>query len=315
MEPSPLVVWKMLLIVIVFATIAMLVADDPMKTVVRRSDGVLAQRISQLHFADDETGIIFFGNSLLNQALPVRNETLTWLINNEFRKYGHPGKYVPVEITTGGVNAWRLQALGNQLIDAKPSVIVIQSEMFISRKREKGFNLQLTNRIAAWSGVLNLRFFGRVQNTGNPKVQGGQFPGIEKPGTNTVRRRQVQDDQTLAVAKDLWENQVASPDTPEFIASQKFVKRVLERGIRVVVVELPVSQTAAKFATSEYFAKRTQAIEELTNFGVIHLAYPRILPDDDFRDFSHLGTRGRRDFIRWFIPALTQALLKNEVIQ
>jgi hypothetical protein len=111
----------------------------------------------------------------------------------------------------------------------------------------------------------------------------------------------------------LWANQVASVTQPEYAVATNFVRKVSALGIRVVVVELPVSETAARFATKQYLRERSKVIQKLTESGVIHLAYPRILPDEYFRDYSHLNGKGRDECMRWLFPALAQALLENEI--
>src|SRR5919106_350145 len=85
--PSPLFVWKVILILIVAAGIFMYVSD-PMKMVLNRRDDQLVKRVSRIHFNQDEIGIVFLGDSMMNCALPYRPVSLNNALAEEYRKDG-----------------------------------------------------------------------------------------------------------------------------------------------------------------------------------------------------------------------------------
>jgi hypothetical protein len=291
----------------------LMLLTDPMKYVTRRADRVVEKNLAKFHFGHNEIGMILFGNSLLNQSFQLHPRILRRKFFAEMKNAGYQGKRInPVEITRGGMNAFRLQSLADEMIATGPAIFLIQSEMFVARHRKISVKEQAANRFATWSGLMNLQLFGAAEFHRRPDQKNKNRMGVEV--TDRRRFRPNQPRQSQLRAKALWSNQVASNVHPEFVAALGFVQKASALGIRVIVIELPVSETAAKFATGRYFHERSEAIQQLTKLGVIRMIYPRTLSDHYFTDYSHLNRKGRDEFIRWFFPALAQALVKNEVV-
>jgi hypothetical protein len=307
-KPSPLFVWKLILIVSLAAALFMFLSD-PMKIIFARRDVKLSDKLSQTHFKKGETGIIFFGDSLMNAVLPVRVENLNSVLEKEFRRQGDlKSRISAVELTSGGF--WNLQDLSNQLLDVRPSVIVIQSEMVVSRNIKNKSRPVLTERVGTWSGVLVLKVFGQSQQRISKEVP-NQFLATEKK-TPKVKRRPGKNKEALDVARAIWSKQDVSTTDPLFMMARRFINRASAAGIRVVLVELPVSSTSAGFSSKEYFAKRTAALQTLSKWGAVTIVYPHMLPDDYFTDYNHVNHKGRREFLRWFLPVFSQEMINRE---
>ena len=80
-------------------------------------------------------------------------------------------------------------------------------------------------------------------------------------------------------AREHWAGQVISSKSAEFKSSSHFIEKALSNGTRVIVVETPLSQTAAQFATAEYLAGRKEVVLALLNDNNAYMQYPKVLPD------------------------------------
>lgn len=283
---------------------------DPMKIVHKKRDDLLSKQLSAIHFDKGETGIIFFGNSLLNSALPVRHKFLIEELAEELRKNGGLKSSISaVEVTTGRISVSKLHEAVEQLIETGPAIIVIQSDI-IARRVFNERQPKITERVGTWSGVLALQVFGRSQ-TPKKKEAGKQLFTLKRKMPH-ARPQQKKGKKALAIARKLWVNQRVNPNDPAFVIAREFIHRLSAKGVRVIVVEMPVSNTAATFASERYLAERSAALHSLSKAGALHFTYPRVLPDDHFRDYSHVNHHGRREFLKWFFPLLSQELVKNE---
>jgi hypothetical protein len=298
-RPSPLFVWKVILIFVVAAGIFMYISD-PMKTVLNRRDDQLLKRVAGLHFNEDEIGVVFFGDSMLDSALPPKQVALSRALTEEFRKNGGL-KSVSAYEFTWGMSAMKFREIADELIKARPSVIVIQGDMIVRRILKERPPPKITDRVGTWSGVLSLQVFGKSQPE-KPKETGKQRKDDGRPKKNQS---------SLEEAQSLWSKQDVNTADAVFVRAQEFIQRISANGIRVVMVELPVSNTAAIFSTEQYLAKRSAALHSLSKEGVLHFTYPQLLPDDHFGDYSHVNYRGRREFLKWFFPLLSKELVKR----
>ncbi len=306
-KPSPLFVWKLILVVILAAG-AFLSFSDPIKVIFARRDVRLSDQLAQTHFKKDEIGIIFLGDSLLRAVLPYKDESVNTALAGRFQQGELKSRISAVKVTTGGI--WNIQELSEQLIEARPSIIVIQSEMVVRRIYKNRPEQPLKERVGTWSGILGLKVFGHSQQQ-RSKEGKKQFFTIEKQAPK-ARPRTKKSDESLEVTRHLWSNQVVSTADPIFIMARRFINRASATGIRVVLVELPVSNTSAGFSSREYFTKRTAALQSLSKSGAVTFVYPRILPDEYFVDYNHANPRSRREFLNWFYPVLADELLKYE---
>jgi hypothetical protein len=299
-KPSPLLVWKWILIVVLGAG-AFMFFSNPMKIVLAQRDERLIKKLSKNQFKKDEIGVIFYGDSLMNAVLPYREAALNTALSEHFTT-----NISAVKITTGGI--WNLEELSDELIEAHPSIIVIQSEMVVRRNLKNKPRPSLTERIGTWSGALGLKLFGRSQKTREaPK----QFFTVERKPVK-IKRRAGKNKESLDVARLIWTNKAVSTTDPVFLMARKFIHRASAAGIRIVIVELPVSTTSADFSSKEYFAKRTAALQSLSKWGSVTFAYPNILPDRYFVDYNHVNPRGRREFLKWFLPVFAQEMTKYD---
>jgi hypothetical protein len=298
-RPSPLFVWKVILILLLAAGIFMYVSD-PMRTVLKRRDDLLLKRVSGLHFNEDEIGVVFFGDSMLDSALPPRQVALNKALVEEFRKNGGLKSISAYEFTWG-MSTMKFREIADELIQARPSVIVIQGDMIVRRILKDRPPPKMENRVGTWSGVLSLQVFGKSQQQ-KPKETGKLPKEDGRPKKNQT---------SLEQARNLWSKQDVNTADAVFVRAQEFIQRLSASGIRVIMVELPVSNTAAIFSTEQYLAKRSAALHSLSKKGVLHFTYPQLLPDDHFGDYSHVNFRGRREFLKWFLPLLSKELVKK----
>ena len=309
-RPSPLFVWKLIAIVALAAGVFMFLSD-PMKIVFSRRDAKISDKLAQTHFEKGETGIIFLGNSLMNAVLPVREVRLNADFEKELRRQGNLNMRVSaVKLTIGGF--WNLRDLSDELLDVRPSVIVIQSEMIVSRHVQNRKPQPLTQRVGAWAGVLALKLVGQSQQQRQNRKGEKQFLASEKKTPAVRRGRTKKSAESLRITRALWSNQTVSRVHPRFVMAREFINRVSAAGIRIVIVELPVSSTSASFSTKKYFAERTAALQSLSQLGALHFAYPRVLPDDYFLDYNHANHKGRTEFLKWFLPAISQEIANRE---
>ena len=310
-NPSPLFVWKLLFIATLGGGLFLYLVD-PMPVVFEHRDIKMERAVQSANFKDGETGIIFFGNSLMNHALPPITRNLNALLEKELqkRKVNFP-KVAALDIATGGVRAPRLHGFADDFIRARPAVVVLQSEMFVSRsrKRNEPWSVSARTRLAQWSGILQLRLFGVVANPPDTKVK-HDFLQSNQQNAKVKESRHLKTEESLIRAREFWNNHVASIDDPIFVQGKQLVDRFEKAGIEVIVVELPVSRMAAELTSPNYLQDRRRVLQDLKQVGASIISYPNLLPNDYFTDYSHLNHKGRLVFLRWFGPALAEELAK-----
>ena len=312
---SPLLVWKLLAAVTLIA-LGFFYVNDPMREVMERRDAKLSAYLDKVKFDAGQTGILFFGNSLMNDALAANRSAFNRSLASQFQKASVAVDSVSiVEIATGGIGPPRLKALSGKLIKAKPAILVIQCEMFVQRSRPEGDPAaqQFRTRLATWSGILQLRFLGErvAEKRKEPAKQ--DFLEIKKRSEDFEKIRKERNERDLLIAEEMWEDQIASIHSPVFVTGRQLVEQFEKSGIEVVVIELPVSETAAKFAGPGYLEKRTAVLRELMKSGAVVMSFPRLLNDDHFKDYRHLNRKGRQEFLRWLVPNLAgQPILQKD---
>ncbi len=311
-SPSPLFVWKLLLIIVTAAGL-FFHYKDPMEIVLKERDNKLAQRILRIQIKEGQIGIIFFGDSLIGNALPPGEKYLNIPIARRLKQAGISKPVVALPVTGGGVSFSNLRALADDLIALKPSVIVIQSEMLVPRFIKQPPKQNMKERIGTWSGLLSLELLGNTPQNYEEKpkewLNQNQFIFGQRKVKAAIERRQSD---PQGIAKAVWSGQIVSTKNPEFIAGRELIRSLVRHGIKVIILELPVSQTAVKFAGGNYFKKRTAALDSIIQPGVSRLIYPKVLPDAHFYDYSHMSEAGRRIFIKWFVRALSKELVNYE---
>ena len=290
---------------------------DPLRMVHERKNDSLSSQLSRLHFSENETGIIFIGNSLMDNALPLKEQDINKALSRELQKQEKRNISVSTfNAAMGDFSAWDLKSLKDEIMNSSPSVIVVQSEVIVARYiKEPELQERNLDRIGMWSGLLERRLLVGLPQSMQDQAKRGKLIGDklikQQIGKNLkVELEKQQKELYLAITKSLWSGQNVSDTSADFLTSREFIQRALSQGIRVIVLELPVSRAIISLAPEHYFTQRTAAIRSLSSRGrLVILRYPRVLPDEYFRDFRHLRPRGRREFLEWFIPALARELM------
>lgn len=326
MKTSPLLVW-ILLAGVTLAGVAAVMWIDPTEAEVKRRKHVVSSRLEGIHLQPGETGILFFGNSLLRQAL-TEEETLSHDLTEELQG-NDQNRIRVINLTFGGANPQYLQTVADQIIALHPAVIVMQIDMIVRRSldpeafatREVTDKQSLSWRLQYWSSVLKQSLWKYLPPVSEPSVKrrqllnpmGSTAPmgfSLSKREENTEAKRQ---EVYLRTAKNMWEGQTLSTTEPDYKICRQFIRRAVGEGIRVIFVQTPVGTTVESLVPDGYFEKRTAFVR-----GIIKpklrppLQYPRIFPDNCFRDYSHVNKKGQRLFLQWFIPALAREIARQE---
>ncbi len=320
--PSPLLVWKLLVVVLLIALAAMLFVD-PKKAEVTRRKKAVSSKLDGIHFQPEELSILFFGNSLLRQSLTGESE-LARAFNDHYRRSHQSHKPVRVvNLTFGGASPQYLRTVADQIIALRPTAIVIQIDMIIGRTMDPEEFVQheqaeeqvdtVSWRFQYWSNVLRqpmMKYFPgslepspRSRRLLNPLSSPVQIdiPFLRKDKRIANPRQAL----ALVAAKSMWSDQTVSTQDPRYRICRSFIRKAIAEGIKVIVVQPPVGVTANHLVQEGYFEKRIAAVRAITKPKLRKpLRFPRVLPDDCFKDYSHANEKGQRLFLRWFIPAL-----------
>ena len=326
MKTSPLLVW-ILLAVVILAGLTAVQCIDPTRAEVARRKGVVSSKLQGIQLHEDELSILFLGNSLLRQALTV-DEALSGALTKQFEPNDQKRVRV-INLTFGGANPQYLRTVADEILTLHPKVIVMQIDMIVGRsldaeaflEREVTDKRSLSWRLQYWSSILQLSL-------------GKYFPAVTEP---SVKRRQLlspvvssspiglayfekEEDPAkkraetyLRRAKDMWVGQTMSTTDPGYKICRQFIRKAADEGIKVIIVQTPVSTTVESLVSTDYFEQRTAMVRRIIRPKLRPpLEYPRILPDDCFRDYSHVNKKGQRLFLQWFVPALAREIVRQD---
>src|SRR5262249_37333853 len=128
--PSPLFVWKVILIVVVIA-IVVLSRIDPVEIHIKERRESLNKKITTVATAKKETDIVFFGNSLLQAGLPTTETQISAKLTAAADR-SEPIRVV--NLAQDGRSSWDIGHRAAQILALNPKIIVIQTEMIVGRR-------------------------------------------------------------------------------------------------------------------------------------------------------------------------------------
>lgn len=327
---SPLLVWELLAVIVLAGIVGVLVVD-PTKAEVTRRKSVVSSKLDGIQLQPGELSILFFGNSLLRQALTDEN-TLSKALTERLA-YNDQNRVRVINLTFGGASARYLQTVADQIIALHPKVIVMQIDMiagrgldpeeFVEREQAKKEIETVSSRFRYWSGVLQqplVKYFpggfrpsARRKQLLNPLLTptsiGIPFLRNDEQDISGMKLREL----NLRTAKKMWEGQTLSTTQPSYGLCRKFIRKAVDEGITVIVVQTPIGTTVKNIVPKDYFEQRTAIVRKIIKPKLRPpLQYPRVLPDDCFKDYSHVNRKGQRLFLQWFIPALALEISSQE---
>lgn len=313
---SPLFVWKLVLIALIAGAI-FISAINPIALNIARRHRELTQALKDKVKARNESAdIIFFGNSLLQSALPSQEKDLFTLMARMSAE-NRLGAVQVMNLAGNGRSPSDLEQLRNEIFSLKPKIFVIQVEMIFPRfdRAQKSWIGLSRERLRLWSQFLRATLVVPVvpPDTSAQKNQ-ELLSALSSQAQVDIGILQNHldpelDNENLMLARALWSNQTLSIDSVYYKRSAEFIRKAQESGIQVLVLETPISETAARIATKRYFQKRAQAANQLLYGNSKFVRFPRTLPDDCFLDFSHLNSQGQMAFLRWLRSVLAREIM------
>jgi hypothetical protein len=222
-----------------------------------------------------------------------------------------------VRLTRNSGEIRHFQPLLDDIIAAKPDILLIHADMLLYRRQGKGLDFVLEYN----EYIKHLLLRGLSKLTGRPVGLGRENnphglldtepppAGTEMPGANSgaenhrpqgagSRRELLAYLNTFARRKSLGSMDPADP----VVAA---LRRAHEQGIRIVLLVIPRTWEVEQ---SIPFAQRRHAQVLLhqaeTLFGARVLTFGRRLGNDFYGDFAHLNEKGRLEFSNWLLPRL-----------
>jgi hypothetical protein len=231
-----------------------------------------------------------------------------------------------LNLASDGRSASDIQRRADQMLDLNPRLIVLQTEMVVARKariekRREGPLAQERDRVSNWIRYAKAPLVKPLVADLPGRKQKELLQALSCParvdisilqGDDEKKKDLTLEEANLRRARERWADQDLSADSRRYDAARKFIRKAREKGASVLVLEPPVSQTAARFATEAYLQERRELVMALLEpERHDYLNYPEIMPDDQFLDLSHVTTRGRKAFFAWLAPALAERLMEE----
>ncbi len=296
-----------------------MLSTDPQIFVQSRRGATISRRLHYTQFSDGEMGIIFFGNSMLANALPPRDFAISSRINRLIPD--SPGKRPirAIDLSFGGVSSLSLKQNADRIFRIKPFAVVIQTEVIFPRraklKKRSGlvwWSRWTRDRLRAWSIFLKVSLMPSLavpqKDSKRSKRLLGALSSTTKIDLDLGKKEVISADPFLERAKSFWTNQQISKDTREYLDGTAFIRDAQSRGIRIIILGLPVSETAMRLAGPDYFISRKKAVENLLTPRDIFLQYSNVMKDQYFLDYSHVNENGQKIFYQWLCRALSNEL-------
>jgi hypothetical protein len=311
--PSPLLVWILVVITIVVG-IFILSEIDPVIFHIKQRREELPKKLQKVKKAKAQTDVVFFGDSLLQEAIPPTEEEINAKLSSAA---SFPVK--AVNLAMDGRTPWDLDRRSRQILGLHPKIIVIQSDMLVKRRLQveepPGYFETKKIRLRNWISYIKQPLMQPLSK-GSPKKSRELLDALSSPARVDIKILKEKNDQDekilqqvlLERAREHWSGQIISVRSPEFKSSSGFIAKAQSNGTRIVVVETPISQTAAQFATPEYLADRKRVVLALLNDQDKYLQYPKVLPDRFFDDYSHANARGQKAYFKWLAAELAKEL-------
>jgi hypothetical protein len=314
--PSPLLAWILVFITLIVG-IFILSEVDPVRFHIKQRRADLPKKLQKVQKAKARTDVVFFGDSLMQAAIPPTETELNAVLSRAASM-----QVKAVNLAMDGRSPWDLERRSKQILGLNPRIIVIQSEMIVKRRvvREKalGYFEIKKERLRNWISYVKNPLMQPLSK-GSAKKSKELFEALSSPAQvdiKILKEKSHQDQENLKQvhlkrAREHWSAQIIELRSSEFKSIGNFIKRAESNGTHVIVVEMPLSETAARFASKEYFAQRKQIVLTLLNDPNAYIQYPKVLPDRFFDDYSHANVRGEKAYFKWLAVELAKRLAEK----
>lgn len=323
---SPLFVWILVSCTIILAMIV-LSQVDAVRVHVKQRQKELPKKIENEKRGNKRIDILFFGNSLMQSAIPAKEVEISKIISRSaFPDSQDAAKLRIVNFAVEGRSAWDIQRRADQILTLKPKLIVLQTEMIVARRVNKNLIQQTffdekKERLQNWIRYARTPLLERfLPGEHSERKRRELLDALASPAHVDIKVLKAADDNNTADesleatnlqrARERWSGQPISVDSDEYKAGREFVRKARANGSTVIILEPPLSETAARLATEEYLRHRRDAMLALLDGDQRHyLQYPTVLPDKYFDDYSHANRKGQKVFFAWLAPALAERLI------
>ncbi len=171
-------------------------------------------------------------------------------------------------MTFGGASPQYLQSVADEIITLHPTVIVMQIDMIVGRwlapeefvSREQTERGSLSWRLQYWSGVLQQRLLKYLPQDREPPKKRRQLlnplVSATPAGIRFLKKKRTENQRQnfyLHTAKNMWEGQTLSTTDPGYEICRQFIRKGVDEGIKVIVVQPPVSTTVESLVPKSYF--------------------------------------------------------------
>ncbi len=306
-EESPLLVWKLLLVVAIIV-ISLSFAFEPETIITDRRYRALIQRIETIRIEREAFTVVFLGNSLLLRALPESPKTIEDALMGEFTGHGNnPATITVHKIILDGGSSQEIQRIAEKIMSLHPTAIVLQVDMIVSREYEH----PKRGRLQAWAKLFRIYLKQYISPASLFLPEKNRSDEKDTPVQIDVAVVDKETDQDFALiaTRKLWEGQTVSRLDSNFLSYRNLFKRISSSPTKLLILAMPVGETLTKIAPEGYFQQRTDAVRTILEPDASRLLqFPLVLPDDHFFDYRHLNSTGRERFFQWFVPALAQNL-------
>ena len=310
--PSPLFVWKLLLITAIAGIIA-LIQIDPVLVHIKQRQKELPQKIEKSRKEKKSADIVFFGDSLMQAATPSTETEINSILSKNLNR---PVRAVNLSID--GRSALDLDRRADQILRLNPKIIVLQPEMIVGRmanpKEQTSFWVKENQRLKDWINLVKAPLIKRFIAGGSSKKREELIDALASPAQVDISilkdpKQETENDVYLRTLRQHWTGQLISTRAPEYSYCRNFIEKALANGSNVIVVQTPISETASKYATQQYLQQRKEIILKLLgNDQNLYLSYPKLLPDNFFYDYVHVNRKGQKAFFKWLALELSQKL-------
>jgi len=303
---SHLQVWKFLT-PFVLAAVVFFISVDPEQFENYRRGRLFSKQLGEVNFDQAETGILFFGNSLMQEALPPP-VVISSRFNRIISKTKSDHKQVRAHrVTVPGLPTIELQKHQAEILALHPKIIILQSELFFPNypiknpPKTKRQLLQIkTYQIKRWAIVTRMFFIPSMDKITLPPQTSTLLGAVAGNGgeakSKKLTKEEIENRQRIMV---FWEKREVNKNAPDYLICKRMVDAAHKDGISIAVIDLPLSIRASKTAPPNYLEDRASAIRNLLGPSDFYLRYPEPLPDELFSDYWHLTTRGRAIFFQW----------------
>lgn len=303
--------WIVVVIIALACMIAML-RIDPRQIEWNRKTRELSKRLTGTHRETSSKSILFLGNSLLQFSLPVSEPRFAAWIESRFRMEGETASVQVLNLTFAGESAESISILADSIFAMHPTAVVVQVDLLFHRNAKDTFH----ERMAVWAHLLRLPIDRHMPSESSLATAGerlfGKTPAITAGSRSFQLRKTKHEPVEVRLKQRMWKGYNLSPEQSDYQELVKFARTAQEKGIRIIIIETPMSVTARAVASEKFLEIRYRMAQQVLGAdSEKFLLFPEVLPDEYFRDYRHVNARGQQRFLQWLVPELTRNLKKE----